>query len=366
MQMPLAPASPVTSRAEDPPPQDSGPYARSVPGDSRANALSNLGYTARQAAFLALVALHGGYFLRRQYVAFRGGVDGARVTDLLRRVVARQHATRAAYCRATKVYHLCARVLYHTLGLDDSRNRRPARPAGITFKLMTLDVVLRHREATFLATEAEKVAYFTTTCRLSRTVLPASCYRASKAGGRATTRYFVDRAPISLTPPDGTVSVVYVQCWSRTLQDFEGFLMRYRPLLSALPHARVGFVATDPRLIADATAQWPRLWSRSRPAKPRLDVSASELEAHFRGRQRIDRKEWAGFQPRDLDRLRDELARFSSPEIAALYRRWCVLGTAALRDLDRPDTDTSLAPPPLDTEWLPFQYPLFPAAGGPL
>ena len=124
----LGPAAPLTLRVQEPPPQDSAESAYTVSSDSRANALSSLGYTARQAAFLVLVALHGGYFLRRQYVAFRGGVDGARVTDLLKRVVARQHAARATYCRATRVYHLSARVLYHALGLADSRNRRPAPP----------------------------------------------------------------------------------------------------------------------------------------------------------------------------------------------------------------------------------------------
>ncbi len=332
--------------------------------DPRAVALTGLGYSPRQTAFLALVALHGGYFLRRQYVAFRGGVDGARVTDLLKRVVARQHAARATYCRATRVYHLCARVLYHALGLDDSRNRRPAPPAAITFKLMTLDIVLRHREATFLATEGEKVAYFTTTCGLSCAVLPASCFRASRAGGSATTRYFVDKAPISLTPPGPTVSVVYLHCWSRTLQDFEGFLVRYRPLISALPHARVRFVTTDPSAIADVTVRWPVLWTRTGPPKPRPKASRLEIEAHFRARQRIERKEWDTFDPRDLDRHRDELVRFGSPAIDALYRRWCTLGERVLDDVDRPLADAALVPPPLDTELLPFRYPLYPAAGG--
>ncbi len=33
----------------------------------RIAALKGLGYTEREAAFLCLAALHGGYFLRRQY-----------------------------------------------------------------------------------------------------------------------------------------------------------------------------------------------------------------------------------------------------------------------------------------------------------
>ena len=42
----------------------------------RCHALEMLGYTARQAQFLVHVALHGGYFLRRQYLAFTGTAHG--------------------------------------------------------------------------------------------------------------------------------------------------------------------------------------------------------------------------------------------------------------------------------------------------
>ena len=42
----------------------------------RIQALQRLGYTEREAAFLCLAALHGGYFLRRQYAQFLGREDG--------------------------------------------------------------------------------------------------------------------------------------------------------------------------------------------------------------------------------------------------------------------------------------------------
>ena len=44
----------------------------------RCQAIEMLGYTPRQAQFLVLVALHGGYFLRRQYVAFTGHLTAKR------------------------------------------------------------------------------------------------------------------------------------------------------------------------------------------------------------------------------------------------------------------------------------------------
>lgn len=44
--------------------------------DQTAQTLEALGYTTRQAQFLALVAVHGGGFLRRQFLAFTGRAHG--------------------------------------------------------------------------------------------------------------------------------------------------------------------------------------------------------------------------------------------------------------------------------------------------
>ena len=57
----------------------------------RCQAIEMLGYTARQAQFLVLVALHGGYFLRRQYVAFTGTPHGQAAVRFLAHAVAREH-----------------------------------------------------------------------------------------------------------------------------------------------------------------------------------------------------------------------------------------------------------------------------------
>ena len=44
--------------------------------EERADAVASLGFTTRQARFLALAALHSGYCLRRQYGAFAGLQSG--------------------------------------------------------------------------------------------------------------------------------------------------------------------------------------------------------------------------------------------------------------------------------------------------
>lgn len=65
--------------------------------DVRCQALEMLGYTPRQAQFLVLVALHGGYFLRRQYVAFTGTPHGQAAVRFLARAVAREHVRVVPY-----------------------------------------------------------------------------------------------------------------------------------------------------------------------------------------------------------------------------------------------------------------------------
>jgi len=57
--------------------------------DHTAQALEALGYTPRQAQFLALVAVHGGYFLRRQFLASTGRAHGLAAVRFLERAVTR-------------------------------------------------------------------------------------------------------------------------------------------------------------------------------------------------------------------------------------------------------------------------------------
>src|SRR5690349_4621481 len=120
----------------------------------RCQALEMLGYTARQAQFLVLVALHGGHFLRRHYVAFPGRGHGLAAVRFLAQCVARDHVRVWPYGRHGHVFHLFARPLYAAIGEEDNRNRRSAEWDAVIRKLMTLDFVLAHPAARFLSTEA--------------------------------------------------------------------------------------------------------------------------------------------------------------------------------------------------------------------
>ena len=61
-------------------------------------------------------------------------------------------------------------------------------------KVMGLDFILAHPGATFLATEQEKVGYFTGILNVDSGQLPAKIYNSAAP----TTRYFVEKYPIFL------------------------------------------------------------------------------------------------------------------------------------------------------------------------
>src|SRR5215813_2044747 len=67
--------------------------------EDRLIALSRFGYTEREAAFLCLAALHGGYFMRRQYGDFAGKEAGGIATSLIEKALAKEHASVSTYER---------------------------------------------------------------------------------------------------------------------------------------------------------------------------------------------------------------------------------------------------------------------------
>ena len=115
---------------------------------SRRARLRYLGFTPRQTRFLATVALHSGFCVRRQFSAFAGVEYGKNVrnfldqpwsiVDLARRLPVRNQFG-ARLPPAAPVRCIAA------IGQDDNRNRRAACAALIARKLMLLDFVLAQR-----------------------------------------------------------------------------------------------------------------------------------------------------------------------------------------------------------------------------
>ena len=96
---------------------------------------------------------------------------------------------------------------------------------------MVLDAVLAERDLQWLATEREKVAYFTTAQRVPLADLPSLTF-SSDAG--QTVRHFTDKLPIGIGDDGRTYVFLYLV--TRPLPvDFRMFLERHAELLRALP-----------------------------------------------------------------------------------------------------------------------------------
>ena len=60
--------------------------------DSQIQAIQALGYSQQEAQFLRLVALHSGYFVRRQFLRATESRRGKRDQDFIDQLLARGHA----------------------------------------------------------------------------------------------------------------------------------------------------------------------------------------------------------------------------------------------------------------------------------
>jgi hypothetical protein len=180
--------------------------------EERIAAIQKFGYTERKAAFLCLAALHGGYFLRRQYNTFHQQRPSGTADRLIEKAVMQGHVRIHESADRTFIYHIRAKSLFEAMGEEDNRNRRWRRPYSVKVKLMGLDFVLAHPEHRYLATETEKFEFFVGALGLKREWLPLRIYR-SRNGRTQTTRYFVDKFPLFLPGASSAPAPVVTFCY---------------------------------------------------------------------------------------------------------------------------------------------------------
>jgi hypothetical protein len=293
--------------------------------DARCRVLEMLGYTPRQAQFLVLVALHGGYFLRRQYVAFTGTPHGQAAVRFLAQCVAREHVRTLPYGRQGHLYHLYSRPLYATLGEEDNRNRRPAEWDAVIRKLMTLDFVLAQPTARFLATEEEKVALLRERS-IPSVVWPHRNYAPRRPNGRTTTRYFVDKMPWYQDDEDDRIWIAYVDA-ERTLQGFETFLDQYRALLSSMMSG-VTYVAPTVwhGVIQNAFAKALKSYDRG-------IMSRFSEYCQFRRAIEVAHSN-ASLTPDQRLRYRERCGEFLTPAFDKVYRKFLETSSISSTDVD--------------------------------
>ena len=158
----------------------------------REDALEPLGWTGRQAEWIALACLHSGVFTRAQLSAYLR-VDRWQALRFVRTLLERGLAAEDTL-EQRKVCRIFGRGIYCALDAEDIRHRRDASEEVLIRRLLSLDYVLEHPGLPWLPTEPEKVGAFEA-LGIERRVLPIRVYRGAAGNTR---RHFPLKLPVSL------------------------------------------------------------------------------------------------------------------------------------------------------------------------
>jgi hypothetical protein len=285
--------------------------------EARVRAVKEHGFTERQAGFLVMVMLHAGVCLGRQYCAFARIAYGQKMQDFFRELVAAGYATARRFRHHNaRLYHIHHKPLYEVIGEPDNRHRKPTTLARAVEKLMLLDAVLATRDPVeWLATEHDKIAYFTLTRQIPRPTLPALRF---KSAGSETVRHFADKLPIGLAS-DGRGHLFLYLATRPMPMDFRLFLERHAELLRALPEWTLRLLV--PRHLTSAMARYQEAF-REQVTTPLRAPAIDELRWFFQARDRHV----------VVDQTRFERAThaFAGPRFRALYRIWLERGDTVI------------------------------------
>ena len=286
--------------------------------EERLDALTPLGLTPRQTRFVALVALHSGYCVRRQYVTYAGVRYGKNVREFLDGLVVRGLALRFML-RADRghVYHLRARAIYRALRQEENRNRRVASSALIARKLMLLDVVLGEPDADWLATEEDKVQSFVTRFGVPASELPHRVFAPGEHGSPPATRYFLDKLPIYVPPDSQVPHFVYLAADGSVLA-FERFLRERAPLFARLPEWAVVCVLPKSGQVGTVYQATFDRFQLGTPAGSMGD----QLSRYFALRRTVEGGNFQDLSVAELHDYRSMQRRFASRDIERLFAAW--------------------------------------------
>ena len=230
----------------DPPPRRaprSGAGARVTrpvtrpPAEDRASqraALAALGWTGRDAEWIALVCLQSGVFTRSQYGAyFKTGEDrkpaGRFVRALLEKKLAVEDA-RAIFPGGARAVHITQKSIYRALGIPDLRHRRgqEATTQVLMRRLLALDYVIERPTLGWLPTEAEKVQRFAA-LGIDRGVLP---YRTYGEDATAHKRFVALKCPVAVD--ENRATFTYVDPGLTTDSELRAWGVAHAPLWAVL------------------------------------------------------------------------------------------------------------------------------------
>ena len=233
----------------------------------REKALEPLGWTGREAEWIALVCLHSGVFTRSQFCRFCSPtvVDRKRALRFVRDLVGRGVAAeddRTIFPGSAKACRIFSQEIYRKLGIENVRHRREGDDSLMLRRLLSLDYVLEHPQLPWLPTEQEKVAFFDL-LGIDRRRLPHRLYHGANGN---QTRYFALKLPLALDPEAATF--VYIDPGHASDAELRSWGAAHARLWEALRKAGrrvrvIGIAAEDAPI--ERTERVLKVWSATAP-----------------------------------------------------------------------------------------------------
>jgi hypothetical protein len=267
-----------------------------------------------------------GLCVPRQYATFAGTAYGHTVSRFFDKLVRRGYAT-VCDClhNRAELYLLRHCALYRAVDRPHSRYRRPVPARQVLDRLMRLDAVVLQPELIWLATEEEKVAFFSLMApSLPRERLP---HLMVGQAARGRLRLFPEDEPIGVTTTGRVVFTYLVTAYET--EGLRAFVQRHADLFKALPGWTLRLVL--PQQLADVALRFEgAVRDELTPLRPEL---LAELKWYFAKRRSTPSPRALSFEDPEFW---GHQAAFASPRFQQLYRRWLTNGDTVLEALGSP------------------------------
>ena len=232
----------------------------------RERALAPLGWTGREAEWVALVCLHSGVFTRTQFCHYFEAHRSA-AQRIVQTLVTRREGVESDHVTVNgggRTCRISGKAIYRALGVENIRHRRKANRSVVMRRLLSLDFVLEHPGMNWLPTEGEKVE-FIEGLGVHSNLIPRRIYYGAV---RAQKRYFALKLPVA--GGARTVTFAYVDPGHATAVELHSWGAAHGQLWDAIraKGRRVTVIAIgaelDAVLRADRVLQ---LWAAAEPGK---------------------------------------------------------------------------------------------------
>jgi hypothetical protein len=272
--------------------------------------LKGFGYAEREAAFLYMVAIHSGYFLRRHFNQFVARERGAIATHFLRHATKLGHLEEMPCGDGRIIYHLANKKIYAMAGNADSQARRIKSSSEILRRLIALDYVMDHLAHEHFLESGDERAQF-----LSQLKIPSAAMEDADAFGRMV--------PTSLTAEseEQIVRLAFLDEGQRSTAMFVRFLRTHSALLRALSHAEVVFVSLTPLLFSAARHVFDRHMPLKNSTHSACPLGVEHLIEWLDVRQRF-REGSCSITPEEHRLLQEGECIYHAPVHAGLVASW--------------------------------------------